>query len=247
MTKTIVPRSHNLVLRKPGKLVPFGIPGSNPGRGVFLFITFLNTKLFSVDENKMSIILSLQGSMAVGKTTAAKYVQDNLPDVTVSYEDISSVISEIKKRNLDKNTFEGYVEIQRLFIKAEIKRWTELKKYPLSLIDMGPGEIEFHTLHYPKALSKDWDVESALSQELDELRKCKIDETLFLEASTQKLTQHKENDKTRSRTFFDFYTKYMLDAKKKWYVERNARFVNVDTLSKEEVGQVVLDWVKSFI
>jgi hypothetical protein len=31
-----LPRSHNLVLRKPGKLVPFGIPGSNPGRGVAL-------------------------------------------------------------------------------------------------------------------------------------------------------------------------------------------------------------------
>lgn len=29
-----MPSSHNLVLRKPGKLVPYGIPGSNPGDGV---------------------------------------------------------------------------------------------------------------------------------------------------------------------------------------------------------------------
>ena len=30
----LLPRSHNPVLHKPGKLDPQGYPGSNPGRGV---------------------------------------------------------------------------------------------------------------------------------------------------------------------------------------------------------------------
>ena len=40
--KKLMPWSHNLVLREPGKLVPFGIPGSNPGHGVLYFSFFNN-------------------------------------------------------------------------------------------------------------------------------------------------------------------------------------------------------------
>ena len=32
------------------------------------------------------MILSLQGSMAVGKTTAVRYLQENVPYVNISYE-----------------------------------------------------------------------------------------------------------------------------------------------------------------
>ena len=47
------------------------------------------------------MILSLQGCMAVGKTTAVRYLQEHAPDIHISYEDNSDVIAEIKQRNLD--------------------------------------------------------------------------------------------------------------------------------------------------
>ena len=51
------------------------------------------------------MILSLQGCMAVGKTTAVRYLQEHAPDIHISYEDNSDVIAEIKRRNLDKNKY----------------------------------------------------------------------------------------------------------------------------------------------
>ena len=57
----------------------------------------------------MSIILSLQGCMAVGKTTAVKYIQCYVPYVNISCEINTDIIEQIKSRCLDKNTFEDYI------------------------------------------------------------------------------------------------------------------------------------------
>ena len=38
------------------------------------------------------MILSLQGSMAVGKTTAVRYLQENVPYVNISYESEASSV-----------------------------------------------------------------------------------------------------------------------------------------------------------
>ena len=71
------------------------------------------------------MILSLQGCMAVGKTTALKYLQENAPYLKISYEINSDVIFEVKRRGLDKNKYEDYLEIQKLWIKKEVARWNK--------------------------------------------------------------------------------------------------------------------------
>ena len=62
------------------------------------------------------MILSLQGCMAVGKTTAIKYLQRNAPYINISYEINRDVIDEVKRRQLDKNKYEDYLEIQKLWL-----------------------------------------------------------------------------------------------------------------------------------
>ena len=57
------------------------------------------------------MILSLQGCMAVGKTTAVRYLQEHAPYVNISYEINTDVIDEIRQRHLDKNKYEDYLEI----------------------------------------------------------------------------------------------------------------------------------------
>lgn len=42
------------------------------------------------------MILSLQGCMAVGKTTAARYLQAHDPQLHVCFEDNAAVIAEVK-------------------------------------------------------------------------------------------------------------------------------------------------------
>ena len=54
------------------------------------------------------MVLSLQGCMAVGKTTAIRYLQKHAPYVNVSYEINTEIMDEIKRRHLDKNKYEDY-------------------------------------------------------------------------------------------------------------------------------------------
>lgn len=64
------------------------------------------------------MILSLQGCMAVGKTTVARYLEQHCQQVQVCFEDNAAVLAEIKRRRLNKNCYADYLEIQRLFFGA---------------------------------------------------------------------------------------------------------------------------------
>ena len=74
------------------------------------------------------MVLSLQGCMAVGKTTAVRYLQENAPYVNISYEINTDVVEEVKKRQLDKNKYEDYLEIQKLWLNKEVVRYNKAKE-----------------------------------------------------------------------------------------------------------------------
>jgi hypothetical protein len=182
--------------------------------------------------------------MAVGKTTAVKYLQENAPYINISYEINTDIIEEIKRRKLDKNRYEDYLEIQKLWLNKEVMRWNKAKEFSCSIMDFGAEEIEFYSLNYPKTIGQEWDVENALKKELAQVRQCMPKRILFLDASDSVLRQHKENDSTRSRNFFEHYSKYFLPLKKEWFFAReNVDILNIDNLSAEEVGYKVKEWV----
>ena len=190
------------------------------------------------------MILSLQGCMAVGKTTAVRYLQENAPYVHISYEINTDVVNEIKQRQLDKNKYEDYLEIQKLWLNKEVVRYQKAKEFPCSIMDFGAEEIEFYTLNYPKTIGKDWEIENALRNELEAVRRCMPTRILFLDASNEVLIRHKENDNTRSRNFFEHHLKYLLPLKRKWFLDKeNVDVLNVDNLNAEEVGEKVKEWV----
>lgn len=167
------------------------------------------------------MVLALQGGMAVGKTTAARYVTAHDPAVAVFLEDNSPALSNLQGRGLDKHRFADYCEIQRAFIQQEIDRYDRAAACPCALIDLGPQEIEFYTLFYPASIGKDWPVRQALAAELAALRRCRIDRTLFLQASVSVLQQRKEGDTTRDRGFFDHTVQHLLPAKERWFAAQS--------------------------
>ena len=150
----------------------------------------------------MPLILSLQGCMAVGKTTALKYIQENVPYVKICYEINTNIIDQINLRNLNKNLYEDYLEIQKLWINNEIKKWKIAQKYECTIMDFGAAEIEFYSLNYPKTIGKDWEIESRLYKELINLRKCMPARMLFLDASEKTLRKNKEQDSMLARNSF---------------------------------------------
>lgn len=189
------------------------------------------------------MVLSLQGCMAAGKTTAARYLQRNASYFHVSLEDNAGVIAEVKKRGLDKGSYGDYLEIQRLWLNKEIARWREAEAYPCTVMDFGAEEIEFYTLHYPQTIGKSWEIETALKPELEALRKCLPDRILFLDASEDTLRRRKEKDGTRAREFFEHYVQKLLPLKRAWFIGReNVDVLCVDGLTEDEVGKRVKAW-----
>ena len=126
------------------------------------------------------MILSLQGCMAVGKTTAVRYLQENASYVNISYEINTDIIDEVKRRQLDKNKYEDYLQIQKLWLKKEVVRYNKAKDFNCSIMDFGAEEIEFYTLNYPITIGQEWEIENALHEELEQVRKCMPTRILFL-------------------------------------------------------------------
>ena len=147
------------------------------------------------------MVLSLQGCMAVGKTTAARYLQHHTPQVQVFFESTGDVIQQVRSRQLDKKQYPDYLEIQKLWLANEVRRWEQAVQYPCSVLDFGAEEIEFYTLHYPQSIGQNWEVERPLHKELAAVRRCMPDRILFLDASDTVLRARKEADATRSREF----------------------------------------------
>lgn len=190
------------------------------------------------------MVLSLQGCMAVGKTTALNYLRENAPYVNVSYEENSKVVRAIRNRKLDKNKYEDYLEIQRLWLDNEIRRFERVEDLPCTVMDFGVEEIEFHTINYPKAIGKGWDIENALKDELIGVRKCMPARILFLDASDDTLRQRKQSDPNRARSSFEYYLKHLMPLKRTWFSKMsNVDYLLVDNMPKQEVAIRVKQWV----
>lgn len=191
------------------------------------------------------MILSLQGCMGVGKTTALQYIEKNVLDVHISWEENRHVIEEVKRRGLQKTKYEDYLEIQKLWLENEVKRYEKAQLWECTMMDFGAEEIEFYTLNYPKTIGADWDVEHLLKKELDAVRACMPQRILFLDASEETLRKRKETDTTRSREFFEYYIQKLLPLKKEWFLNRaDVDILNTDGKSIQEVGEKVREWLE---
>ena len=190
------------------------------------------------------MVLSLQGCMAAGKTTALKYLRENAPYVNVSYEENSEVVKAIRNRILEKNKYEDYLEIQRLWLDNEVRRFERVEDLPCTVMDFGVEEIEFHIINFPKAIGKDWDIENALKDELVGVRKCMPARILFLDASDDTLRQRKQSDPNRARSSFEYYLKHLMPLKRTWFSKMsNIDYLLVDNMPRQEVAMRVKQWV----
>ena len=84
--------------------------------------------------------------MAVGKTTAVRYLQVNAPYINISYEINTDIVDEVKRRNLDKNKYEDYLEIQKLWLGKEVVRYEKAKAHLCSVMDFGRNRVLYFEL-----------------------------------------------------------------------------------------------------
>lgn len=190
--------------------------------------------------------LSIQGPMAVGKTTALKELQNLHPEIKVSYER-KSTEAKVNAYNFDKSIKEDFLKHQRIWIGSEILRHMEAKSAGCDLFDYGAEDIEFYTLNYPVAMGYDWNLGMCLKDELAALRYHRPDRILFLDAPLSVLRERKANDKERIRSSFEFYTEKMLPLKYDFIDEISGKYHNVDYLTvthmtPKEVAEYIYKW-----
>ena len=189
------------------------------------------------------IVLSLQGGMAVGKTTAARYLARHAPDLHVCLEDNRAVIGQVQRLGLDKTRYADYIRIQRLWLQHEVDRWQQAQPWPCTVMDFGAEEIEFYTLHYPRTIGQDWDVEGPLARELAAVRRCMPRRILFLDAPDPVLRRRKEGDAARDRGFFEHYLQELLPLKRAWFAQKdNVDVLQTANMTPEQVGAAALEW-----
>lgn len=107
----------------------------------------------------MTYVISLQGFMASGKTTLARRLEQR--GISIVYENPHAIIEKRRKLNFDIYTKEGFITNQKLFIEAKIKEYQDVEGR-IAIFDRGPEDIEFYTIHFPKLIGVDWDIENEL-------------------------------------------------------------------------------------
>lgn len=186
----------------------------------------------------MRTIISIQGAMASGKTTLAQALEDAYPELHVYYENPYPIVQKRKELGLDIRTEDGFVENQRLFIQAELERFRHFPDGHI-ILDRGPEDLEFYTLHYPQIHGHDWDIESRLKTELEALRECRSDQILYLRASNQLLQTRRDADQTRTRQSFEQHQP-LWALEENWYKQFPVYSIDTTAKTLEQVRQAAV-------
>lgn len=189
-------------------------------------------------------VVSVQGGQAVGKTTLTKKLQQRYPEIHFEFENPYPLVQKRKEFGLDITTEAGFVTNQKLFIEAECQRFHAMPDCKL-VLDRGEEDIKFYTLHYPKFIGKDWDIEKLLHKELAALRLCQSDRILYLQASPTTLSFRKEKDIKRDRSWFEDYLQGLHPLGEKWFLALpHTVCIDVDEMNAKQVEKIASEWLE---
>lgn len=188
----------------------------------------------------MAYVISLQGSMASGKTTLAKRLERC--GLSVIYENPYPIVKKRKQLNLDMNSKEGFIINQKMFMEAKIKEFQNVKD-SVVIFDRGPEDIEFYTIFYPTIIGEKWDIEIELKDELYKLRECRSDAIFYLDVSKENLYDRKNNEGARNRSTFEEQFK-LVETEKEWYKQFPVTYVDTNTLTVDELEAYFMGWLK---
>lgn len=151
----------------------------------------------------MGTVFSLSGSKAVGKTTLINGLRKTIPELQIREgfrQNDTGYCMDIE---------EEYYKNQCWYINREIEEYNLFRSNGNpTLLLRGPEDVEFYTLHYPATKGFEWDVEKRLHTELEELRACRSDYIIYLDATEDIILQRKICDDTKPRKNMQNWMQY---------------------------------------
>ena len=151
----------------------------------------------------LGLIVEINGYKAVGKSTLIAGLRKRFPNALFR-EGFRKI-----KNGLDQAKEEEYYENERAYIKREIEEFKELiNSDKLVILLRGPEDCLFYAKYAPKLkFGYDWDVETRLKEEFEELKKYKADYILWLDADKDVINNRKINDSTKPRLNMEKWNK----------------------------------------
>lgn len=187
----------------------------------------------------MGIIFSLSGCKAVGKTTLINGLREKMPELIIR-EGFRQTDTGFNMKNEEE-----YYDNERWYIQREIKEYNEYRNQPFPVMLLrGPEDLEFYAFHYPRLNNFPWDIEANLKEELQELRKCRSDYILYLEADMETILKRKINDRKKRLNMEEWLLNWQPYIEK--YIKGNLRttILNTENMDSEQVLNWTVDWMK---
>jgi deoxyadenosine/deoxycytidine kinase len=193
-------------------------------------------------------ILTIQGGMAVGKTTVLKSIEKHFPSYIFRYENPFPIVTKRNSLHLDITKLKDFIVNQKLFIQAECKLYDSFPLDRHIILDRGSEDLEFYTIMFPHSLGKKWPIEEKMISELNMLRTYRSNRILFLQASADTLRKRKKLDTSRKRSSFEHYINNIFPLEKTWFSSLpHTDIVNIDEYSQEEMKSLVFNWINTNI
>lgn len=183
----------------------------------------------------MGIIIYLEGSRAVGKTTLLKNLVKKNPDYVV-IDGFSR-----KEYLFDTNSFEGFVINEKLYLAGAIAQYKVLKNSDtVSVIVKGPYTDVFYAEKVLKEKYSNEMIDEELRRLIEMTKLCKPDEIIYLDAETETILSRAESDEKERKTMSEFMEKWLVDFRN-YYISKNAVVIRTDGKSHEEVYSLFME------
>jgi thymidylate kinase len=189
------------------------------------------------------MIVSVEGFKGVGKTTLIAGLKAEFPHFlcTTGEQKLQCLkMNPLKEGDAESN----FYFTRRILVAYFSDIWERRTPGQTIIFDRGPEELEYFTLHYPRQLGCDWNVEKNLNRELDVLRRMKSDLIVFLDVEEEVLSQRRRSAaKKRSG---DAGTDLLNSKHMRSFFERLpcVRFLDTSSLNPCAVVDAVKIWIR---
>lgn len=192
-------------------------------------------------------IISIQGCHGVGKSTLLSNISRICPKFLYAFESVAHLETIKRRQKLDLNNLNDFLVNQKRFISWELTRYTKFKNEEVVILDRGAESTEFFTLHYPRIMDKNWEIEHLLKEELSRLQTCRANQILYLTASSEQILLRSERDQ-RVRPTLDRWMQFFEKPAQAWFEKfDNCKLLETTTMTANEVCNWTIIWLRSLL
>jgi hypothetical protein len=185
------------------------------------------------------MIISILGSMGVGKSTTITELCGLNPSWHKVPEDIYEVLKSVSRGQYSTD-YDRFIATQRSFLERDIKLKNSIALHETYVLDNRLTEYLFYAYHHPEFKDRTDETKGKLSDLASEISAVPDLRSFVLTDNLKNIERKVELDTTRKRGSWGFYAKNMYPFHTEWHKHQGAESVSVTDKSSEEVANDIL-------